>query len=106
MMINGSGPADAANAARLARRHLTQETMIDGYAPPGDAGELDDGLLTAGTHVTRKFSERTFLLAITGADNSFQDNLGVGRHFEIDGLATDQRHGFAAQAASDAELIG
>jgi len=63
--------------------------MINRFAPPGHARQLDHRGLAAGAHVAGKLAEGAFLFAVAGADNSFEDDLGVGRNFEINGFAPD-----------------
>ena len=106
VMKQTGGAAQAADAARFAGRHLAQKRVIHRTAPTGHASYLDHRCLAAWTHITGELAERAFGFAVTGADNSFQNDLGVGWNLEINGFTADQRHSFAAQSACDAELVG
>ena len=45
-----------------------------------------------------EFAERTFHHSFGRIDRAFDDDLGMGRHFQIDGLAPDHLHIFAEHA--------
>src|SRR5215510_3199338 len=105
-MKQTGGAAQAADAARLARRHLAQKRVVDRVAPPSHARYFDHRCLSARTHITGELAEGSLRFAVTGADDSFQNDLGVGGHFEIVSFTPDQRHGCATQSAGDRELVG
>ena len=51
------------------------------------------------------FAERAFGRDLVGQDLAFEHELGVGRHFDVDGLALHQPHGLAEQAAGNRKLV-
>ena len=51
------------------------------------------------------FAERTFRLEQFGIDQALDDDLGVGRHLEIDGDALHDADRLAGERAGDAHLV-
>src|SRR4030095_2864587 len=99
------GATQASDAARLARRHLAQEGVIDRCAPSRHAGNFNHRLLAAGAHVSREFAERSLLFTIAAAQESLDYDLGIGRNVKIHCLASNQRHGLAAESTGYSKII-
>src|SRR5215475_3158132 len=105
-MKQTGGTAQAANTARFAGRHLAQKRVVDRVAPPSHARYFDHWCLATRTHITGELAEGSLRFAVTGADDSFQNDLGAGGNFEIVSFTPDQRHRCAAQSTGDGKLVG
>ena len=53
-----------------------------------------------------RFPERPLGLEVVGPNAAFDDDLGVRRHLEVDGLASDGLERLAEHAARNRERIG
>src|SRR3970040_2803286 len=82
--------ADRLDAARFARRHLTQKSLIDGIFSVGDAGNFNEWMVAAATHVAAVLAEGAFGFAPPKRNFSFDDDLGGSRYHQID--APTARH--------------
>ena len=91
--------------ARLARGHLADERAQHGLALHGDGGHLHERRHRARVQVAVGFAEGSLGLHEVGVDEPFDDDLGVGRHFDVHGLAAHQLDGLPPQAAGDAHLV-
>src|SRR5262249_60652784 len=95
----------AADAARLAGRHLAEEGLVDRVGPMVNRGDFDDEARAGRAHVARILAERPFVLPHTRWHEPFDDDLRVRRHLEIVRLAAHDLERRAAERAGHAELV-
>src|SRR5206468_7732313 len=73
----------AADTARLARRHLAEERLVDRIGAMGDRGDLDQKARPRRAHVARVLAEWPFVLAYAGRHEALDHDLGVRRDLEV-----------------------
>src|SRR5215813_4592462 len=71
----------------------------------GDAADFEKRIHDAWMNITVGLAECSLGLEEICADNAFENYLGGGRHFQIDGLAFNQRDGLPRQSSRHGELI-
>ena len=71
----------------------------------GDRGHLHRHVEVFERDVAVAFAERAFRLEQLRIDQAFDDDLGVGRHVEIDGDAFHRADRLAGERAGDAHLV-
>ena len=104
VLPGGVGPADAADLAALAGRKLAQERLVNRLRAHGDALHLHEPGVVALRHVAGEFAEGAFHLLLGRAHPAFHDDLRLGRHQQVAGLALHQLDGVAGQTAGDVVL--
>ena len=70
-----------------------------------DGGDLHRHVEGFERDVTVALAERRLGLELLAIDQALDDDLGVGRHVEVDGLGLDDADRLAGEAAGDAELV-
>ena len=79
---------------------------IDGIFAMRDGGEVEDWVKVGQRIVARVVAEGPFLAQRLFRINvSLQHDVGVGRHFQVAGLAPDEFGGFLAEVAGEHELV-
>jgi hypothetical protein len=91
--------------ARFARRDLADDGGEDRMAPVRDAGHLHRHVEGFERNVTVALPERRLGLELVGIDQPLDDDLGAGRHVEINGHAFGDRHTAAGERTGDADLV-
>ena len=91
--------------AGLAGGHLADERAQHRLALHGDGGHLHEGRHGARMHVAVGFAEGALGLYEIGVDEPLDDDLRVGRHLDVHGLAAYQLDRLPGQAAGDAHLV-
>ena len=71
----------------------------------GDALELEHRAQGARVDVAHRLAVGAFFFHVIGRNDAFENDFRCGRHFEIDGLAFDQFHRRAHQAAGERQLV-
>ncbi len=66
---------------------------------------MEDGVLVLERVEAGVVAEGAFAAQLAQFHVAFENDLGVGRHFEIDGLALDDLDGLAAQKTRDQKLF-
>ncbi len=74
-------------------------------AAAGDRGHLHEGVVFLQVDVAVGFAERRLRLQHLRIDQALDDDLGLGRHQEIDGLRPHHVDGAAGERAGDGELV-
>ena len=97
--------ADQLDQARFRRRHLRDDRGQDGVLPPRDGGDVHEGVELLQIDVAVRFAERRLGLQIFGVDEALDDDLGLGRHQQIDGLGLHHVDRRADQRAGDVQLV-
>src|SRR5438874_13664331 len=97
--------ADAANATRLGRRHLADEGLVQRLVAKRHALDVEKRFVARGPHIAGIFAERTFMFDSIWRYLAFENDLSRGRYFQGDGFAWHEVDRFAAQRASNGELI-
>ena len=70
-----------------------------------DALELEHRAQRARIDVAHRLAVGAFFFHVIGRNNAFENDFRGRRHFEIDGLAFDQFHRRAHQAAGEREFV-
>jgi hypothetical protein len=70
-----------------------------------DRGHVHEGIQLARMHVAVRFAKRSFGLDVFRVQITFDDDLGVRRHHDIDGFTFDHRNRLASQAAGHTHFI-
>ena len=78
---------------------------VDGVLAMRDAGEVEDRVLVGQGVEAGVVAEGAFAAQLAQFDVAFEDDLGVGGDFQIDGLALDDLDRLAAQETGDQELL-
>ncbi len=78
---------------------------VDGVDAVGDAGDVEDGVVVLHGVEAGVVAEGAFGAELAELDEAFEDDLGVGRDFEVDGLALDELDGLLAEEAGDEVLL-
>jgi hypothetical protein len=78
---------------------------VDGVFAMGDAGDVEDRILVLHGVEAGVVAEGAFGAQLAEFDVAFEDDLGVGRDFEIDGFALHDLDRLAAQEAGDQILL-
>src|SRR5437899_11908300 len=89
----------AADTARLARRHLAEEGLVDRIGAMGDRGDLDHEARPRRAHVARVLAERPLVLAYAGRHEALDHDLGVRRDLEGPRLTLHDLEPLSAQRA-------
>ena len=71
-----------------------------------DAGHPEDRTFAAARHVAGELAERAFGLSVIHQHFALDDDLGMGGHFQVDGLAFDHLDRLAADTTGDSQFIG
>src|SRR5262249_23555524 len=74
-------------------------------APPGDRGDVHEGVVFLQVHVAVGFAEWRLRLEHLGVDQAFDHDLGLGRDQEIDGLGAHDVDRAAGDCACDRDLV-
>src|SRR2546426_3989184 len=72
-----------ADTARLARRHLAEEGLVDGVGPVRDGGDLDHEARARRPHIARVLAERPLVLPNTGGHRPLDPYLGAGPDVQV-----------------------
>src|SRR5467141_1234160 len=91
--------------ARLARRDLAQDGGEDWLPPVRNRRHLHDHVVVLECDVAIAFTERPLGFQQLGIDQPFDDNLRIGRHFQIDRDALRYSDGRARRSARHRDFI-
>ena len=95
----------APDDARLARGHLADERGEDCVAPACDRRDVHESVVFLQIDVAVGFSERGFGLQKLRIDQSFDDDLGLCRHQQVDRFCAHHVDRAAGERAGDCELV-
>ncbi len=89
----------------LARRHLADDRDQHRILAPRDRGDVHERVVFLEVHVAVRFPEAAFGLEPLGVEIAFDDDLGLRRDQEIDGLRLADADRRADEAPGDRELV-
>ena len=72
------------------RRNADDRGRINRVAPMGDRGEMKDRIILDRGVETGVIAERPFRPHLARLNVTFENEIDIGRHFEIDRFARDQ----------------
>ena len=79
--------------------------LVQRVAAHGDRLDLNDRVVPLRSVSSRVFAKGRFALAQLGENFALEHDLGVGRHFQIQGPARHQIYGLAHDSARDGEFV-
>ena len=97
--------ADLADDRRLAWGDLAEPGDVDGVFPVRDRRDVHERVQLPRMHVPVGLAERPLGLHELGVEVPFDDDLGLGRHLQVHGLALGHADGLAHEAAGDGHLV-
>src|SRR5215469_10032382 len=97
--------SEALDATGFARRHLAEKSLINRVAAVSDASDLQDGIVSAGAHVTRVFAEGSFRFTDIRKYAALDNDFRRGGHLEVNGQALDDLDRFPTDASRGCEFI-
>ena len=91
--------------ARFARRHLADERGEDRMPPARDRGDVHEGVVFLQVDVAVRLAERRLRLQRRGVDQALDDDLGLRRHQQVDGLGAHHVDRPAGERARHRDLV-
>ena len=91
---------------RFRWRELADHAHHDGVLAMRDAGHPEDRAFAPARHIPGELAERALGFGLIHQYLALDHDFGMGRHFEINGLAFDHLDRLTADTAGDRQLVG